>query len=84
VKELAYDVDFGLGTPPVWMESVMPDMDGIVVLCEGAPMETVPTCGGEHHDSKRKWWRDGVDVSIHLEERALAELLADESFSMTI
>jgi len=84
VKELAYDVDFGLGTPPVWMESVMPDMDGIVVLCEGGPMETVPAASGEYHGSRKKWWRDGVDVSIHLEKRALAELLADESFLMTI
>jgi len=75
VKEAAYEVDFGVGEP-VWMESVMDDLDGIVVLCEGAPLPGV----AELSDQEKKWWRYGVDLGVHLETKALAELIADVSF----
>lgn len=77
VKESAYEIDFGVGEP-MWMESVMDDLDGIVVLCEGTPLPGQAKIS----EGEKKWWRHGVDVSIHLESKALAELIVNVSFLM--
>ena len=90
VKEGGYEVDFG-GGKLIWMESVMLDMDGIVVVAEGVPNEKkekeagkgdAEVHGGRHRprEEKKRWWKDGVDVSIHLERSAMEELVADAWF----
>ncbi|KAK2596131.1 hypothetical protein QQS21_006408 [Conoideocrella luteorostrata] len=66
-----YDVDFGLG-PVRYVDSVMPNMDGIVVIKEAPPHD--------HANSREKsqsWTDEGVDVSVHIEEEAMKRLLED-------
>jgi len=70
------------------MQSVMLDMEGIMVLCEGVPNESIPneSVSNEIRESaskeegKKHWWKDGVDVSIRLKRSALEQLVADMSF----
>jgi hypothetical protein len=79
VKEGAYDVDFGHGQA-LWMEPVMNDMDGIVVACEASDRRQRERDYTKPIASNGKWFEHGVDVSIHLERKALQVLLEDKAF----
>ncbi|KAH6713266.1 hypothetical protein BKA61DRAFT_72502 [Leptodontidium sp. MPI-SDFR-AT-0119] len=62
-----YDVVFAEGCRAVWVEAVMPPLDGLVEIME-APREEKMREGGS-------WIDDGADVSIFLEASAMERLL---------
>lgn len=66
-----HNIDFvGNGGPKLrFVESVMPSCDGLLQIME-AP--------GEVGDANGHWSRNGVDVSLFLEEAVMERLLADE------
>ncbi|KAK0239908.1 transferase family-domain-containing protein [Armillaria nabsnona] len=61
-----YDVGFG-GLRPRYVEAVMPKMDGLLQVME------VQNKTGEHG----RWYDAGVDLQLHLEEKAMGRLLED-------
>jgi hypothetical protein len=72
VRSGVLDVDFGLGSL-VYVDSVMPSMDGIVVIKE-APRGLRDGASGVRDGS---WTEYGVDVDIHIEAEAMKRLLVD-------
>ncbi|KAI9738314.1 MAG: hypothetical protein M1834_008812 [Cirrosporium novae-zelandiae] len=67
-----YEIDFGLGIPPRYVEAVMPSLDGCIQIMEAAPF------GGSSTETKPRHWCDnGVDVSVHLESHAMERLLRE-------
>jgi len=79
VHSRVYEVDFGTALPPRYVEAVMPSMDGCVQLMEAAPVESSKEVLGSSRDLKKlnHWCDNGVDVSIHLESKAMERLLKD-------
>ncbi|KAL2071740.1 hypothetical protein VTL71DRAFT_12975 [Oculimacula yallundae] len=70
VRSGVYDVAFVEKCEPLWVEAVMPPLDGLVEILE-AP-------GGKKNEDGGRWIDDGVDVSIFLEAEAMETLLAQE------
>ena len=67
-----YDVDFGGGKPRL-VDSLMPNMDGIVQVAEfGAEEE------GEGGGGSESWWKEGASVSLHLTKEVMERLEAGE------
>ncbi|KAJ5172677.1 transferase family protein [Penicillium capsulatum] len=67
-----YEVDFGLSTSPVrYAESVMPNMDGLVVIKDAPPMSKPQGSGTQ------AWTEHGVDVSIHIRTEDMQRLIRD-------
>lgn len=76
VHQHLYEVDFGTGSLPRYVEAVMPSCDGIVEIMEAAP--TGADAGVQHDSKKQKHWSDdGVDVSVCLEQEAMKRLVQD-------
>ncbi|PYI02044.1 hypothetical protein BO78DRAFT_326101, partial [Aspergillus sclerotiicarbonarius CBS 121057] len=65
-----YDVDLGMGRPR-FVKAVLPRLDGMLHLMEGAPCSPVDSNQSTH------WTRHGVDVMLHLEAAAMDRLLRD-------
>ncbi|KAK0451100.1 transferase [Armillaria borealis] len=61
-----YEVGFG-GLSPRYVEAVMPKLDGLLQVME------VQNTSGEHG----RWYDAGVDLQLHLEEKAMGRLLED-------
>lgn len=67
-----YEVDFGLSAFPIrYAESVMPNMDGLVVI-KDAPPVSKPEGSGVH-----TWTEHGVDVAIHVRTEDMQRLIRD-------
>jgi hypothetical protein len=79
-----YDVDFGCGSKPEYVDAFMPASDGLLQIMEARPSSTaVKTTsgeGGEEGQGGSPWWKDGASVSLHLAEETMARLIADEAF----
>lgn len=71
-----YDVDFGSGGKPRYVDAFMPASDGLLQIMEASPMST----GEDIMPENRSWWKDGASVSLHLAEETMARLIADEAF----
>jgi hypothetical protein len=77
-----YDVDFGCGSKPEYVDAFMPASDGLLQIMEARPSTTataVKTTSGEGQGGS-PWWKDGASVSLHLAEETMARLIADEAF----
>ncbi|PCH38456.1 transferase protein [Wolfiporia cocos MD-104 SS10] len=77
VRLRLYGVDFGSGSPPRYVEAVMPSCDGCVQIMEAAPVSAAGAKGERDRNQVRHWCDDGVDVSVHLEAEALKRLVED-------
>ncbi|EJP62244.1 transferase family protein [Beauveria bassiana ARSEF 2860] len=73
-----YDVDFGLGSAIWYVDGVVPDMDGTVVIKE-APPPLASACIVASTGTTRlsSWTENGVDVSVRLRTEDMQRLLAD-------
>jgi hypothetical protein len=67
-----YEVDFGIGSTVRYVDDVVPDMDGMVLIKEAPP----PPGRGEGI-GKPAWTDHGVDVSVHLRREDMERLLRD-------
>lgn len=63
-----YDVDFGLGSSIRYVDGVVSDMDGTIVIKEAPPKAAV---------ASSSWTENGVDVSTRLRTEDMQLLLAD-------
>ncbi|KAK0109218.1 hypothetical protein ONS96_003041 [Cadophora gregata f. sp. sojae] len=76
VRSGVHEVVFCEGWSPLWVEAVMPPLDGLVEIMEGPPSgEVRGDAGGSGSGS---WIEEGVDVTVFLEGEAMERLLADE------
>ncbi|KAG7570955.1 hypothetical protein FFLO_01049 [Filobasidium floriforme] len=79
-----YDVDFGCGSKPEYVDAFMPASDGLLQIMEARPSSTTAgtVCGkgAEEGQGGSPWWKDGASVSLHLAEETMARLIADEAF----
>ncbi|TFK49002.1 hypothetical protein OE88DRAFT_453255 [Heliocybe sulcata] len=66
-----YEMEFVEGVKPRFASSVMPAVDGVISMTEGLPARQ-----DESTDSA-EWWKNGIDVSLQLTEKAMDGLLAD-------
>lgn len=67
-----YEVDFGLSAPPIrYAESVMANLDGLVVIKDAPPISKPRESGAQ------AWTEHGVDVSIHLRAEDMQRLIRD-------
>lgn len=67
-----YEIDFGLSTSPIrYAESVMPNMDGLVVI-KDAPPKAKPVDSGNC-----AWTEHGVDIAIHIRAEDMQRLIRD-------
>lgn len=71
-RSAVHDVDFGLG-PLRYVDSVMPSMDGIVVIKE-APRQAG---GSEFGGNVSSWTDNGVDVDVNIMKTDMERLLMD-------
>ena len=62
-----YDVDFGFGSMPRYVDAVMPNLDGCVHVMEAGPREV----------GAGRWYDQPVCVALNLEEKAMDRLLKD-------
>lgn len=67
-----YDVDFGLGSAIRYVDGVVPDMDGTVVIKEAPPV--LESSGTAESSS---WTENGIDVSVRLRAEDMQRLLSD-------
>ncbi|ATY60297.1 transferase family [Cordyceps militaris] len=65
-----YNIDFGFASEIRYVDGIVPDMDGIVVIKEAPPI-----VAAEAPDTS--WTRSGVDVSIRIRAEDMERLLAD-------
>lgn len=70
-----YDVDFGFGSTIRYVDGIVPDMDGTVVIKESPPVSDSASAGAAAASS---WTDNGVDVSVRLRSEDMERLLADE------
>lgn len=68
-----YEVDFGGGQAPRYVEAIMPGCDGCVCVMEVSAGEA-STKGTE-----KKWYDSGVAVSLHLRAEVAQRVLGDPS-----
>ncbi|PPR05130.1 hypothetical protein CVT26_012216 [Gymnopilus dilepis] len=68
-----YDLDFGGGLVPRYVEAIMPNLDGLVELKEAPPNRDTKNGG----DMAKPWTRSGVDISLHLRSDTMERLLQD-------
>ncbi|PVH85172.1 hypothetical protein DL98DRAFT_483626 [Cadophora sp. DSE1049] len=73
VRAGVYEAVFydGDGGRPLWVEAVMPPLDGLVEIMEAPPTSNKTADAGS-------WIDDGVDVTVFLEAEAMERLLSDE------
>ena len=77
-----YDVDFGCGSKPEYVDAFMPASDGLLQIMEARPSSTAVAVSGSRQEAVggSPWWKDGASVSLHLAEETMAGLVADEAF----
>lgn len=72
----AYDVDFGSGAPPRYVDVIMPSVDGCIHV-----MEAGVSWRGSHEEGsgreERRWYDEPLCVSLHLAESVMDRLLND-------
>ncbi|KAH7420056.1 hypothetical protein BKA64DRAFT_588925 [Cadophora sp. MPI-SDFR-AT-0126] len=75
VRAGVYDVVFCDGDEgkPLWVEAVMPPLDGLVEIMEAPPSPSI-----NNTRKNGSWIDDGVDVTVFLEAEAMNMFLADE------
>lgn len=66
-----YEVDFGLGSAVRYVDGVLSDMDGSVLIKEAPPTEK------QVSGQKPSWTDDGVDISVALKAEDMKRLLRD-------
>ena len=67
-----YEMEFGLGSQVRYVDGVVPQMDGNVLIKE-APRTSPSEAGGE----AKTWTDDGVDVTINITPDAMERLVCD-------
>lgn len=75
-----YDVDFGCGRKPEYVDAFMPASDGLLQVMEARPSTTATAKESLGEGQGSPWWKDGASVSLHLAEETMARLIADEAF----
>ncbi|KAI0767622.1 transferase family-domain-containing protein [Fomes fomentarius] len=70
----AYGVDFGGGTPPRYVDAVMPSMDGCIHVMEAGPPTVVSS---EKTGGSGRWYNEPVCLSVHLKADVMERLLKD-------
>ncbi|OJJ50967.1 hypothetical protein ASPZODRAFT_31702, partial [Penicilliopsis zonata CBS 506.65] len=76
VRTRLYEADFGSGTPR-YVKGVMPSVDGMLHVMEGAPKVTAACLSSS---TASHWTDHGVDVQLHLAKGAMKNLLQDPTF----
>lgn len=66
-----YDVIFGAGAPPRYVEATMPMVDGCIQIMEAGPSRI-------DRGKSANWWDSGVIVSLNLAANTLEKLVADQ------
>lgn len=66
-----YEVDFGLGADVRYVDGVVPNLDGLVLVKEA------PASGEEYLPDKPAWTDNGVDISVALRAEDMERLLRD-------
>jgi len=72
VHTRVHEVEFGDGTAPRYVHAAMPHMDGIVQVMEPCVDQKM-----EETADKRKWYSNGVDVSVYLVVQHMENMLHD-------
>ena len=74
-----YDVEFCGGARARYVEAVMPSLDGCLQVMEAVPRGAYHTGdeGGKGAAPRKRWYEDGVDVSLHLATAAMERLVKD-------
>ncbi|KAH9926114.1 transferase family-domain-containing protein [Fomitopsis serialis] len=74
-----YDADFGTGTRARYVEAVMPSCDGCLQVMEAVPVDHEYAGAGDDEEGgrRKRWYDDGVDVSLHLAADAMEKLMKD-------
>lgn len=67
-----YDVDFGLGARIRYVDGVVPNLDGCILIKEAPPPSS-----GPGSDSSASWTDNGVDVAVHICTEDMERLLND-------
>lgn len=65
-----YEVDFGLGESIRYVDGVVPNMDGVMIVKEAPPKKG-------QDESKPSWTDNGVDVSVHIRDQDMERLVND-------
>ncbi|KAI0753990.1 transferase family-domain-containing protein [Daedaleopsis nitida] len=74
----AYDVDFGSGAPPRYVDVIMPSVDGCIHIMEaGVPWHGSDEDSERSRREERRWYDEPVCVSLHLAEDVMDRLLED-------
>lgn len=71
-----YDIGFGLGESIRYVDEVVPNMDGVIVIKE-APPKKAQDDTSRGNGSKRSWTDHGVDISVHVRDQEMERLLKD-------
>ncbi|KZT74008.1 transferase family protein [Daedalea quercina L-15889] len=71
-----YEVDFGPKTCARYVEAIMPRLDGCLQVMEAFPAGRADV-GYNKAGRQKRWYDDGVDVSLHLTTDAMEKLVKD-------
>lgn len=75
-----YEIGFGLGESIRYVDEVVPNMDGVIVIKEGPPKKAQSDVSSGN-ESRRSWTDHGVDVSVHIRDQDMERLLKDPYLS---
>lgn len=71
-----YEIGFGLGENIRYVDEVVPNMDGVIVIKE-APPKKAQDDTSRVNGSKQSWTDHGVDISVHVRDQEMERLLKD-------
>lgn len=69
-RQNVYGIDFGSGSGPRYVETLMPNLDGALQIMEADGAL-------EDSDSSTNWYDHGVSVTVHITSDAMDKLLKD-------
>lgn len=81
-----YEIDFGPDLGRVgWVHGLMPGVDGLMAVMEAGPWDGVWRGGNEEEGTERdngrmkdrRWYQDGVEVRMFLQEEVMERVLSD-------
>lgn len=71
-------VAFEPNVRPVWVEALMPNVDGMVQIMERCGNPNTQTSNGNSSIGKDKWWANGVTMSVRLRHDVMKRLVNDQ------
>ena len=74
-----YGIGFGLGESIRYIDEVVPNMDGVIVI--KAPPKKAQSDVSSGDGPMRSWTDHGVDTSVHIRDQDMERLLKDPYLS---